>query len=236
MHVIANPATKFAENGRDFRPKIAKQKKNQLKCQLASFEALLSLDQTIDDPTPSWTAVACCVLSYQNDIRQQLVISMFSRITSDKHVQLKNVRGHGSGFAFFGSLNKKAATHVPVGRAHDDGRSLDTDKSYLLARSCGESHDRACCDQVFVPYSVLCTWARAPSFLTTFVYACLLSHQDRQFGWVFVAVQETQTVAVVCCTAAHLIPTHTHTNLWSLLTNTSVRDKLHPLDGAKKFV
>ena len=78
-----------------------KKKKNKnsvfkcwLKSQLACFEALLSLEKkNINDLTPSWNAVPFCVKSYKNDIRQQ---SMFSRITSDKHVLLKNIGGHGT--------------------------------------------------------------------------------------------------------------------------------------------
>ena len=42
-----------------------------LNCQLASFEALLALEKTIEDPTPSWCAVPFCVLSHKNDIRQK---------------------------------------------------------------------------------------------------------------------------------------------------------------------
>ena len=119
------------------------------------------MKKNINDPTPSWSAVPCCVLSYQNDIRQHWVISMFSRVTSDKHVRLKNVRGLGT-VRFFFLEPQKGRDARPCGtRAHDDGRSLDIDKSYLLARSWEESHDKACCDQVFVLYSFLCTWARA---------------------------------------------------------------------------
>ena len=81
-----------------------------------SEAVLLQRKKKVNDPTPSWSAVPCCGLSYQNDIRQDLVISMFSCITSEKHVRLKNVRGHGTvSFFFLGSQNKEAATHVPVG-------------------------------------------------------------------------------------------------------------------------
>ena len=43
--------------------------------QLASFEALLSVEKSIDDPTPSWSAVPLCVLSHKNDFRQHCVFS-----------------------------------------------------------------------------------------------------------------------------------------------------------------
>ena len=69
-----------------------------------------------------------------------------------------------------------------------------------------------------------------PSSLTTYVYACLLSHRDRHFGCVLVAVRETQTVSVVCCTAAP--PSNTHQSVVTLM-NTSVRHELHPLGDAK---
>ena len=47
-----------------------------LNCHLASSEkALLPLEKTIDDPTPSWSAVLFCVLSHKNEIRKNCVSS-----------------------------------------------------------------------------------------------------------------------------------------------------------------
>ena len=82
-------------NERCVRPKCTKHKnttvlkkllrticvvKRWLNGQLASFEALLSLEKTIGDPTPSMSAVSLhCVLSYENHIRQNCVVcSVFS--------------------------------------------------------------------------------------------------------------------------------------------------------------
>ena len=121
---------------------------------------------------------------------------MFSRITSDKHVQLKNVRGHGT-VSFFWSQNKKGRDARSCGtRAHDDGRSFDIDKRHCTAVS---GVVRRVSRQGLLRPSVrslrsFVHLGSRPSSLTTFVYACLLSHQDRRFEWVFVAVQETQTV------------------------------------------
>ena len=73
-HFVPNPATHFTtqKNERGIRPKFKKTRKSTvlnkqkrticvfkcwLNCQLASFEALLSLAKPINDPTQSWSVV-----------------------------------------------------------------------------------------------------------------------------------------------------------------------------------
>ena len=144
------------------------------------------------------------------------VISMFSRITSDKHVQLKNVRCHGT-VSFFLEPKQKGRDARSCGtRAHDDGRSFDIDKRHCTAVS---AVVRRVSRQGLLRPSVrslrrVVHLGSRPSSLTTFCLRLPSLISRSSFRRVFVAVQETQTVSVVCCTAAHLLPTHT--NLWPL--------------------
>ena len=83
-HFVANPATHFSKkNERNIRPKRKEHKQKRtvcgfkcwLNCQLASFEALRSLEKTIDDPTSSWSAVPVLRLVPQKPYPSNCVIS-----------------------------------------------------------------------------------------------------------------------------------------------------------------
>ena len=83
-----------------------------LNCQLASKEALRSLEkihQRSNAIVERCPFSASCRLT--NDIRQNLEILKFPRITWDKHIPLKNLGWSRKG-AFWRRI-KKTATHVP---------------------------------------------------------------------------------------------------------------------------
>ena len=126
-HFVANPATHFTENERGIRPKwkthdhttvLNKQKRTVcvfrywLICQLASFEALLSLEKHHQRSTAIVERGSFfCFLLYKYDIRQHWVISLFSRITSGTHVPIR-ILVITERCNFWDK--EKAATHVPI--------------------------------------------------------------------------------------------------------------------------
>ena len=112
------------KNERGIRPKCTKNTKIQtvlneqtthcfkrwLTCQLASFEALLSLEKTIHDPTLSWSAVPFCVLSlHKNDIRPKLR----NFLCVSYHIGGTCPVKEFSWWCIFGTKTK-AATHIPI--------------------------------------------------------------------------------------------------------------------------
>ena len=86
VHFVVNPARNFTKTRGAFGRNAKKRKFNsvesqsaskcQLNCQLASFEALRSLEKTIDDPTPSWRAVPFLRFVAQNRYPSNCVISL----------------------------------------------------------------------------------------------------------------------------------------------------------------
>ena len=79
-----------------------------LNSQLASSEALLSLESTIDDPTPSWSAVPFFVW-HKNDIRQRCVISFVFSYHIGGTCPVKEFSWPRNG-AFFGTAKKPPRT------------------------------------------------------------------------------------------------------------------------------
>ena len=84
-----------------------------LTCQLASFEALRSLEKTIDDPTPSWSAVLFCVLSHRNDIRQKKRNFLCVSCHIGGTCPVKEFSGSRNG-AFFWDQKKRPRRTSPV--------------------------------------------------------------------------------------------------------------------------
>ena len=84
-----------------------------LKCQLTSFEALLSLEKTIDDPTPSLSAVPVFRLVAENDVRQKSEVSSVLSYHIGGTCPVKEFSLSRNG-AFWGT-EKKRPTPIPSG-------------------------------------------------------------------------------------------------------------------------
>ena len=82
-----------------------------LNCQLASFEALLSLEMTIEDPTPSWSAVPFFASCRTKTISVKIGYFPMFFVSNRKTCPVKEFSWSRTG-AFFGT-EKKAATHIP---------------------------------------------------------------------------------------------------------------------------
>ena len=131
VHCVANPATNLTKHERGHSAEMQKKNTNTQQCrrnknalsalskcclkrQVASFEALLSLEKqkNINDPTPSWSSSVFASCRAKHDIRQPWAISMFSRITSDTHVPLK-IFGESRNGCNFGTKKKKPRRTSP---------------------------------------------------------------------------------------------------------------------------
>ena len=86
-----------------------------LNCHLASFEALLSLEQnTINDPTPSWRALPFCVLSSKKRYPSKLCNFYAFSYHIDQTRPVKEFCWSRNG-AFFGRQTKPPM-HIPTRR------------------------------------------------------------------------------------------------------------------------
>ena len=137
-HVVAKPATNFKNKREEHSAELQKKKKH---------ENTTALKKTRNAPPAfsnaggivNWHPLKlCCYNEKKSTIQRHRgvrslvascrtktiyvnfgVISMFSRITSDKTCPIEEYSWSRNGFVFFFgvSQNKKAATHVPVGDA-----------------------------------------------------------------------------------------------------------------------
>ena len=127
-HFVANPATNFTKKTRGAFGRNAKKHENTtvlnkqtsticafqcwLNGHLASFQKRSWHLKKKKTSTPLWSADPFCVLTYKNDIRLHGVMSIFSRLTSDKHVPFWNVGGHGT-VQFWGPRKGRDAWSTP---------------------------------------------------------------------------------------------------------------------------
>ena len=121
---VANPATNFAKKKktRGAFGRIAKKQQQQhenttvkplsayskcwLICQMASFEALWSLEKTIDDPTPPWSAVPFLRLVAQKRYPSKLCNFLCSSYHIGETCLVKEYSWSRNG-AFLGDQKKK---------------------------------------------------------------------------------------------------------------------------------